>query len=84
MEELAVLQLSSVEGILQIELCSLRASYLILKGSTTYTFYDIAWFLAGIDTSSRSCVMVILIVWRKETFLCQTPRVSKLLNLKSS
>lgn len=84
MKELAVLYLSTVAGFLQIELCCLRASYLMLKGSTTHTFYDITWFLAGIDTSSRSCVIVTLIVRWKETFLYQTARVSKLLNIKAS
>jgi hypothetical protein len=41
MKEVALLQLSTVAGILQIELCILRASYLILKGSATHSFYDI-------------------------------------------
>jgi hypothetical protein len=46
-----------VEGILQIELCSLRAGYLILKGSTTHTFYDIARVLAAIDSTDRNAMM---------------------------
>jgi hypothetical protein len=51
-----MLWLSTVQGILQIELCSLRAGYLILKGSTTHTFYDVARVLAPIDSTDRNAM----------------------------
>jgi hypothetical protein len=47
----------NLEGILQIELCSLRAGYLILKGLTTHAFYDIAGVLAAIDSTDRDAMM---------------------------